>query len=137
MILGIGTDITSIRRIEKILGRHSQQFITRCFTAEEYKYAEERNKSFKEYASFFAKHWSAKEAIVKALGTGFRDGIYLKDIEIKKDYLGKPYANLTGEAFNRLKQKTPYGYKANIHLSISDEYPQAIAFVIIEIEKED
>jgi len=136
MILGIGTDIVNIERIKDVLERYNEKFVNRCFSDNELSQAEKITDKQKSIA-YLAKRWAAKEATAKALGTGFRDGIFLKDIEIKNDDLGCPYIELKEKAVEYLKSKTTAGYNANIKLSISDDYPYAIAFVIIEIGREE
>lgn len=131
MILGIGNDLTDIRRIEKIYIRFNKRFEKRCFTKTE------RNKAHKhssrpEQSASYAKRFAAKEACVKALGTGFTDKIFMKDIGITEDNLGRPIIKLTGGAREHLQKITPENMRANIHLSLSDDFPYAQAFVVIE-----
>jgi holo-[acyl-carrier protein] synthase len=128
MIIGIGSDITDIRRIERTLKKFGQRFITRCFTPVEQKKAISRADPIPTYAKRFA----AKEACVKALGTGFRSGVFFKDIGVVNLPTGQPTLALTGGALARLKSLTPPGMKTHIHLTITDEAPLAQAFVIIE-----
>ncbi len=131
MIIGIGSDIVDIRRIENILRRHGDRFITRCFTEAEKNLADKRQKSDLYYATY-AKRFAAKEACVKALGSGFIDDITMKDIGIDKDNKGRPFLVLSGGALERLNSLTPENMKTVIHLSLSDEPPYAQAFVVIE-----
>jgi holo-[acyl-carrier protein] synthase len=131
MILGIGSDLIDIRRIEKTLARFGDRFIDRIFTATERKKAERRRGAGNAYASTYAKRYAAKEAASKALGTGFRSGIYWRDLGVENTPEGKPTVVMTGGAAERLKAMTPAGMKAQVHLSLTDEYPIAQAIVII------
>lgn len=130
MILGIGNDLCPISRIEETLKKFDDRFIERCFSQEEQNQGlalpEQRR------AHYFAKRYAAKEACAKAFGTGIRDGIYLKDIIISNDDLGKPEINLKGGALKQLEKMTPKEYQPIIHLSLSDDNGIALAFVIIE-----
>ncbi len=130
MIIGIGTDIVDIRRIEKALNKYSKRFEDKCFTINEQKKANDKPSDKK--AAFYAKRFAAKEACVKALGTGFIENIFLKDIEITKNDFGQPYLNLTGGALEALNKVIPDNMKYSAHLSLTDDYPYANAFVIIE-----
>ncbi len=132
MIIGIGNDLVDIRRIEKLLNSSGKRFIARCFTSEEQAKAEERKKSPNGQSSIYAKRFAAKEACAKALGVGFSNGVCMSDIAVSSDKLGRPFLKLSGGAQKRLKKITPKGKKAMLHLSISDEYPYAQAFVVIE-----
>lgn len=126
MILGIGCDICDIRRIEKILQSYfKEKFINRVFCQSEI----DRTVIRKNLESSFAKIFSAKESVVKALGC--TEGISWKDIEIMKDYNGKPYVCLHGNA-NLLAQKKCNSGRYNIHLSISDDHPYALSYVVFE-----
>src|SRR4051795_8606757 len=127
MILGIGSDITDIRRIEKVIERHGERFLSRIFTEVERAKAERRARSVETYAKRFA----AKEACSKALGTGIRGGVWWRDMGVVNLPSGRPTMKLTGGAAARLERMTPQGYEADIHVSITDEYPLAQAFVII------
>ena len=127
MILGIGSDITDIRRIEKVIERHGERFLARIFTDAERKRAERRAKSVETYAKRFA----AKEACAKALGTGLRGGVWWRDMGVVNLPSGRPTMRLTGGAAARLAKITPPGHAAQIDLSITDEYPLAQAFVVI------
>ena len=131
MILGIGTDLTHIDRIEALLRRHGERFINRCFDALEITAAENSKKNL---PSGYAKRWAAKEACAKALGLGITESIYLKDIIVTNDNHGKPGIILKNGAQKRLTTLTPQGYSSRIDLSLSDDYPMAIAFVIISAE---
>lgn len=132
MILGIGNDLTDIRRFEKILSHFDKRFINRCFSEEEIEIAESRTRTGGRAAAY-AKRFAAKEACSKALGCGISEGVFLKDICVLKEKGGKPYIKLSGGALSKLKEKTPPGMSAHIHLSLSDEPPMAQAFVIIEL----
>jgi len=130
MIIGIGNDITDIRRIEKVIERHGERFLSRIFTDVERARAERRTKSVETYAKRFA----AKEACSKALGTGMRGGVWWRDMGVINLPSGRPTMKLTGGAAARLAKLIPPGYEADIHVSITDEYPLAQAFVIISAE---
>jgi holo-[acyl-carrier protein] synthase len=130
MIIGIGNDITDIRRIEKVIERHGERFLSRIFTDVERARAERRAKSVETYAKRFA----AKEACSKALGTGMRGGVWWRDMGVVNLPSGRPTMKLTGGAAARLAKLLPPGYEADIHVSITDEYPLAQAFVIISAE---
>jgi holo-[acyl-carrier protein] synthase len=127
MILGIGSDLIDIRRIEKTIARHGERFIGRIFTDTERAKAERRKNSVDTYAKRFA----AKEACAKALGTGLRAGVFWRDMGVVNLPSGKPTMRLTGGALRRLEAITPKGYVAQIDLTISDERPIAQALVII------
>jgi holo-[acyl-carrier protein] synthase len=127
MILGIGSDITDVRRIAKVLERHGDRFIDRVFTATERDRAERRRNRVETYAKRFA----AKEACAKALGTGFRAGVWWRDMGVVNLASGRPTMALTGGAKRRLDAITPPGHEARIELTITDEGPMAHAFVII------
>jgi holo-[acyl-carrier protein] synthase len=132
MIIGIGTDLTDIRRIEKALARFGKSFEDRIFTPREQKKAHSRkNAGIKVIASTYAKRFAAKEACVKALATS-KSGISWHDIEIVNVDTRIPTIMLHGAARTRLKQIMPKGETAKIHLSMSDEYPLAQAMVVIE-----
>ena len=130
MILGIGSDITDIRRIEKVIERHGERFLARIFTDAERARAERRAKSVETYAKRFA----AKEACAKALGTGMRAGVWWRDMGVVNLPSGRPTMKLTGGAAARLAKLTPQGHVADIHVTITDEFPLAQAFVIISAE---
>jgi holo-[acyl-carrier protein] synthase len=127
MILGVGNDIVDIRRIERILDRYGTRFTARVFTPVE------RQKSDGRYAraASYAKRYAAKEACSKALGTGFSNGIFWRDLGVVNEATGKPTLVLTGNARARLEAITPAGHSAVIHLTITDEFPYAQAMVII------
>jgi holo-[acyl-carrier protein] synthase len=127
VILGIGTDLVDIRRIERVMERHGDRFVQRIFTAPERALAEGRRNR----AATYAKRFAAKEACAKALGTGFRDGIFFRDLGVVNLPSGKPTMELAGAALCRLQAIVPAGYEAHIDLAITDEYPMAQAFVVI------
>jgi holo-[acyl-carrier protein] synthase len=127
MILGIGTDLVDIRRIERTIERHGDRFIHRIFTETERALAERRANR----AATYAKRFAAKEACAKALGTGFRNGVFFRDLGVVNLSSGKPTMRLTGGALVRLQAMVPAGCEAQIDLAITDEYPMAQAFVII------
>ncbi len=127
MILGIGTDLVDIRRIEQTLARHGERFLARIYTATERARAERRANRIDTYAKRFA----AKEACAKALGTGFRQGVFFRDMGVVNLPSGKPTMVLTGGALKRLAAITPAGYEAHIDVALTDEYPIAQAFVVI------
>ncbi len=127
MILGLGSDLVDIRRIEKVLARHGDRFIQRIFTLVEVAKAERRATRIDTYAKRFA----AKEACSKALGTGFRNGVFFRDMGVVNLPSGRPTMALTGGALARLKEITPAGHEARIDVSLTDEYPLAQAIVII------
>ncbi|MFY7963109.1 MAG: holo-ACP synthase [Elsteraceae bacterium] len=136
MILGIGTDICDIRRIEQTLERFGERFLARVFTEAEIRRAERRAGTLRGRASTYAKRFAAKEAGAKALGTGFRRGVFLKDLGVTNLPSGQPTLALTGGAAARLAAILPAGHVADIHLTITDEYPTAQAFVIISARPE-
>jgi holo-[acyl-carrier protein] synthase len=127
MILGLGSDLVDIRRIEKVLARHGDRFIQRIFTPVEVAKAERRATRIDTYAKRFA----AKEACSKALGTGFRNGVFFRDMGVVNLPSGRPTMKLTGGALARLIAITPEGHDARIDISLTDEYPLAQAIVII------
>jgi holo-[acyl-carrier protein] synthase len=131
MILGIGNDLIDIRRIEKTLIRFGERFINRIFTEAEQKKAERRKGAGNSYAATLAKRYAAKEAAAKALGTGFRRGVYWRDLGVINHPSGKPTIHMTGGAAERLAALTPAGMRAQIDLTLTDEYPIAEALVII------
>ena len=135
MIIGIGNDIVDIRRIEQSLKRFGDRFIQRVFTEIEQARANRRagGRERNGLASTYAKRFAAKEACSKALGTGFRQGVFMKDIGVVNAPSGRPTIQLSGKAKMILDRQTPAGMQARIHLTMTDEYPQAQAHVIIEI----
>ncbi len=128
MILGIGSDLCDIRRVQASLDRFGDRFVQRLFTETEQAKAKRRT----DEASTYAKRFAAKEACAKALGTGMRRGVFWRDMGVINMRSGQPTMSLTGGALERLKEMTPPGMKAVIHLSLTDDHPYAQAFVIIE-----
>ena len=128
MILGIGTDLANIERLEATLERFGNRFRNRVFTQVEQAKAERR----KDVAGTYAKRWAAKEACSKALGTGLRMGISWKDMAVSNLRSGQPQMHLTGWAAERLIAMTPEGHEAIVHVTLTDDHPWAQAFVIIE-----
>src|ERR1700754_513568 len=128
MIIGLGSDLIDIRRMEKTLERFGQRFIDRGFTDVEQAKSDRRA----ERAASYAKRFAAKEACAKALGTGLRHGVFWRDMGVVNLPSGQPTMRLTGGAAQRLATITPPGKTAFIHLTITDEYPLAQAFVVIE-----
>ncbi len=131
MILGIGNDLIDIRRIEQTVARFGQRFINRIFTETEQRKAERRKGAGDAYVATLAKRYAAKEAAAKALGTGFRQGVYWRDLGVVNQPSGKPTIEMTGGAAKRLAELTPKGMRAQVDLAITDEYPIAEATVII------
>ena len=127
ILIGIGSDLIDITRIEATLVRFGDRFVTRVFTEVERALAERRTLT----AATYAKRYAAKEACAKALGTGFRDGVFWRDIGVVNLPSGRPTLHLTGGAADRLAALTPAGMIADIHLTITDEPPMAQAFVMI------
>ncbi len=127
MILGLGNDIIDIRRIEKSIARFGDRFLDRIFTPVERRKSDRRANR----AASYAKRFAAKEACSKALGTGFRRGVFWRDMGVVNLPSGKPTLALTGGALRRLQEITPQGMQAQIDLSITDDDPQAQAIVII------
>ena len=128
MIIGLGNDMVDIRRIEKTLERYGTRFVTRLFTDIEQKKSDRRAQR----AASYAKRFAAKEACSKALGTGFRRGVFWKDMGVVNEPSGRPTMRLTGGAKAQLERITPAGHTALIQLTITDDYPYAQAIVIIE-----
>ncbi|OJF94445.1 holo-ACP synthase [Pararhizobium antarcticum] len=128
MIIGIGSDLIDIRRIASSLDRFGERFSHRCFTDIEIRKSEGR----KNRAESYAKRFAAKEACSKALGTGLAQGVFWKDMGVVNLPGGKPTMELTGGALERLQAMTPAGHQTIIHLTITDDFPLAQAFVIIE-----
>ncbi len=131
MILGIGNDLIDIRRIEKTLARFGDRFVNRIYTDVEKRKAERRKGTGTGYAATLAKRYAAKEAASKALGTGFRAGVYWRDLGVVNEPSGKPTIVMTGGAARRLASLVPPGMRPQIALTITDEYPIAEAMVII------
>jgi len=128
MIIGIGSDLIDIRRIEKSLGRHGERFVKRIYTEIEQARSERRGQR----AASYAKRFAAKEACSKALGSGIADGVFWRDMGVVNLPSGKPTMHLTNGAAKRLERLVPAGHRAVIHLTITDDFPLAQAFVIIE-----
>ena len=127
MIIGIGSDLIDIRRVERTLERFGDRFTDRCFTETERVKSDRRHLR----AASYAKRYAAKEACSKALGTGFRKGVYWRDLGVVNLPGGKPTMTLTGGALKRLQEMTPDGMDIQIDLTITDEPPVAEAMVII------
>jgi len=127
MIIGVGTDLIDIRRIEKTLEKFKDRFINRIYTLEEKEKVERRA----HHANGYAMRYAAKEAAAKALGTGFQDGVFWKDLVNNNLPSGKPTITFTGGALKRLEELTPAGMTPQIDISLTDEYPMAHAIVII------
>ena len=129
MIIGLGSDLCNIKRIQNSLDRFGARFKARVFTDAENAKAEKRPFTA---AGTYAKRFAAKEAFSKAVGTGFRRGVFMKDIGVVNAPSGAPTLALTGGAKARLEAITPAGHHAHIHLTLTDDHPWAQAFVIIE-----
>ena len=128
MIIGLGSDLIDIRRIENSLTRHGDRFVSRIFTDVEQTKSEKRRNR----AASYAKRFAAKEACCKALGTGISNGVFWRDMGVVNDKNGKPTMKLTNGAAKRLAEIIPNGYEPLVHLTITDDFPLAQAFVIIE-----
>jgi holo-[acyl-carrier protein] synthase len=128
VILGIGSDLCDIRRIERSLARFGTRFTHRIFTPGERARSERRATS----AASYARRFAAKEACAKALGTGMRAGVFWRDMEVVNLSSGRPIMCLTGGALERLQGMLPPGHEAVIHISLTDDPPLAQAFVVIE-----
>jgi holo-[acyl-carrier protein] synthase len=131
MIIGIGSDLCDIRRIEKTLERYGERFLDRVFTDVERRKSDRRAQR----AASYAKRFAAKEACAKALGTGFSRGVFMKDLGVVNLPSGAPTMSFAGGAARRLAALTPAGHEAVVHLTITDDYPLAQAFVVIEARK--
>lgn len=131
MIIGLGSDMMDIRRIEKTLERYGERFTERCFTDIEKTKSDRR----KNRAASYAKRFAAKEACAKALGTGIAHGVFWRDMGVVNLPSGKPTFKLTGGALEQVNKMLPDDHEANIHLTITDDFPWAQAFVIIEAIK--
>jgi holo-[acyl-carrier protein] synthase len=129
MILGLGSDICDIRRIEKVLERHGERFLARVFTETERAKADRRQGTTR--SGTYAKRFAAKEACAKALGTGFARGVFMSDLGVVNLPGGQPTLVLTNGAAARLVALTPPGMTARVDLTMTDEYPYAYAQVII------
>ena len=128
MILGLGSDLMDIRRIQDSLDRFGDRFVQRLFTEVE----QARSERKVDRAASYAKRFAAKEACSKALGTGIRHGVFWRDMGVINQRSGKPTMALTGGAAERLAELTPPGHTAVIHLTLTDDHPMAMAVVIIE-----
>ena len=128
MIVGIGTDLADIRRIERTLERFGDRFVQRVFTEIE----QAKSESRRERAASYAKRWAAKEACSKALGTGLRMGVNWREMGVINLSSGQPTMRLTGGAADRLRGLMPPGRRPRIHVTITDDHPYAQAFVVIE-----
>ena len=129
MILGLGNDLCDIRRIERSIARYGDRFLDRVFTPAERARADARVDRVR--AAAYAKRFAAKEACAKALGTGFSDGVFLRDIGVVNLPSGRPVLDLTGGAARRLAGLVPPGMQARLDLTMTDEHPLAQAVVII------
>lgn len=127
MIIGLGSDLIDIRRIEKTMDRHGERFLGRIFTPLERAKSDKRAQR----AASYAKRFAAKEACSKALGTGLRKGVFWRDMGVINLPGGKPTMKLSGGALKRLNEITPAGHEAQIDLTITDDFPLAQAIVII------
>jgi holo-[acyl-carrier protein] synthase len=127
MILGVGSDVVDVRRIERIIDRYGDRFLDRIFTEVERAKADRRAMR----AATYAKRFAAKEACAKALGTGFRDGVFWRDLGVVNLSSGRPTMRLTGGALARLTAITPAGHEPRIDITLTDEGPLAQALVII------
>jgi len=133
MILGLGSDLCSIERIQRSLDRFGGRFEQRCFTPAELARADKRPFT---RAATLAKRFAAKEAFSKAVGTGFKRGVFLRDIGVVNLPSGAPTLLLTGGAGARLDALVPDGHRAHVHLTMTDDFPWAQAFVVIEARPE-
>ncbi|HEV2816794.1 MAG TPA: holo-ACP synthase [Allosphingosinicella sp.] len=134
MIIGLGSDLCSIERIQRSLDRFGERFLRRVFTDAERAKAERRPFT---RAGTYAKRFAAKEAFSKAVGTGFRRGVFMKDIGVVNLPSGQPTLALTGGAKERLDALTPPGHLAEVHLTMTDDHPFAMAVVIITAMPEE
>jgi holo-[acyl-carrier protein] synthase len=130
VILGLGNDIIDIRRIEKSIERYGERFLARVFTATERAKSDARAGR----AASYAKRFAAKEACAKALGTGFRKGVFWRDMGVVNLKTGRPTMVLTGGAAAQLERITPQGFQARVDVSLTDDFPQAQAIVVISAE---
>lgn len=131
MIIGLGNDIVDIRRVERTIERYGDRFLSRIFTENERLKSETRARR----AASYAKRFAAKEACAKALGTGFRQGVFWRDMGVVNLPSGRPTLQLTGGAARALQRLTPEGHDVRIDLSITDDFPTAQAIVIISAVK--
>ena len=133
VILGLGSDLSDIRRIQATLDRHGERFTHRIFTEIE----RARSERKADAAASYAKRFAAKEACAKALGTGMRRGVFWRDMGVVNMRSGQPTMALTNGALARLEEMTPVGHRAVVHLSLTDDHPYAQAFVIIEAVRDE
>ncbi|ODR94238.1 4'-phosphopantetheinyl transferase [Methyloceanibacter superfactus] len=133
MIIGLGNDIIDIRRVERTIERYGERFLTRVFTDTERRKSDARTLR----AASYAKRFAAKEACAKALGTGFRNGVFWRDMGVVNLPSGRPTLELTGGAERALQRITPQGHEVRIDLTITDDFPTAQAIVIISALKVD
>jgi holo-[acyl-carrier protein] synthase len=131
MIIGLGNDVIDIRRVERTIERYGERFLSRVFTETERLKSDNRA----ERAASYAKRFAAKEACAKALGTGFRQGVFWRDMGVVNLPSGRPTLQLTGGAAKALERLTPEGHEVRIDLSITDDFPTAQAIVIISAVK--
>lgn len=133
MIVGMGNDLVDIRRIEQALARFGEKFERRVFTdAEQAKARSRKGGERNSLAATYAKRFAAKEAFSKAVGTGFNFGVFMRDIEVVNLPTGQPSLRLSGGAAKAVARLVPDGMQARIHLTLTDEYPMAQAYVLIE-----
>ena len=132
MIIGIGTDLIEIKRIDHLLARWHERALQRLFTA----YEIQKGLNISAPSRYFAKRFAAKEALVKALGLGFRQKITFQDIEVGNDTLGKPCLSLQGMAAQKLAQQILPNFQPQIHVTLSDTQDHALAFVVIEQKRQ-
>jgi holo-[acyl-carrier protein] synthase len=131
MIIGLGNDMIDIRRVERTIERYGERFLSRVFTEAERRKSDARAGR----AASYAKRFAAKEACAKALGTGFREGVFWRDMGVVNLASGRPTLELTGGAARALADLTPEGHAVRIDLSITDDFPMAQAIVIISAVK--
>ncbi len=129
MIIGLGSDVIDIRRLERTIAKYGDRFIERIFTPIERAKAERRTERIR--IATYAKRFAAKEAAAKALGTGFRAGVFWRDLGVVNLPSGQPTLHMTGGAAERLRAITPPGHAAQVTLTMTDEYPYAQAMVVI------
>ncbi|MDP3417609.1 holo-ACP synthase [Falsiroseomonas sp.] len=129
MIIGLGSDIIDIRRIERVMAKYGDRFLSRIYTPAERAKAERRTETIR--AATYAKRYAAKEAASKALGTGFRSGVFWRDLGVVNLSSGQPTLRMTGGAAARLAAITPAGHVSHVALTMTDEFPYAQAMVII------
>ena len=129
MIIGLGSDVIDIRRLERTIAKYGDRFIERIFTPIERAKAERRTERIR--IATYAKRFAAKEACAKALGTGFRAGVFWRDLGVVNLPSGQPTLHMTGGAAERLRAITPPGHAAQVTLTMTDEYPYAQAMVVI------